>query len=113
MMRRYPQLYADLSKISDSSVYPRTQFRDYLRALMRADLGKRLMFGSDAAGPGAVTASVAGITSAAFLGPSERRDILCDTAASFIDSTRTPGRSPARCCEQLKKLRSSRTPEHR
>jgi len=83
MMRRYPQLYADLSKISDSSAYPRGEFHDYLRALMRADFGKRLMFGSDAAGPGAVSASVAGITSAAFLTPSERRDILCDNAARF------------------------------
>ena len=83
MMRRYPRVYADLSKISDSSAYPRGQFHDYLRALMRADLGRRLMFGSDAAGPGAVTAGIAGITSAAFLSRSERRDILCDNAARF------------------------------
>ena len=83
IMRRYPQVYADLSKISDSSAYPRGQFHDYLRALMRADLGGRLMFGSDAAGAGAVTASIAGITSAPFLSASERRDILCDNAARF------------------------------
>lgn len=41
------------------------------------------MFGSDAAGPGAVTASIAGITSAGFLSRAERRDILCDNAARF------------------------------
>lgn len=83
IMRRYPQVYADLSKISDSTAYPREQFHDYLRALMRADLGKRLMFGSDAAGPGAVTAGIEGITSATFLTRAQRQDILCDNAARF------------------------------
>lgn len=83
LMRRYPQVYADLSKISDSSAYPRAQFHDYLRALVRANLGRRLLFGSDAAGPGAVASSIAGITSAAFLSRAERRDILCDNAARF------------------------------
>jgi len=97
MMRRYPQLYADLSKISDSTAYPRGQFHEYLRALMRADLGKRLMFGSDAAGPGAVTAGLAGITSAAFLSQSERRDILCDNAARFhrLDAKARPSPLPS------------------
>jgi uncharacterized protein len=95
IMRRYPQVYADLSKISDSSAYPRGEFHEYLRALMRANLGTRLMFGSDAAGPGAVTASIAGITSAAFLSRAERRDILCDNAARFyrLDAKARPTRS--------------------
>lgn len=67
IMRRYPQVYADLSKISDANAYPREQFHDYLRSLMRANLGERLMFGSDAAGPGALGPSLEGITSASFL----------------------------------------------
>jgi predicted TIM-barrel fold metal-dependent hydrolase len=64
---------------------------------MRADLGKRLMFGSDAAGPGAVTAGLAGITSAAFLSQSERRDILCDNAARFhrLDAKARPSPLPS------------------
>ena len=45
MMYQYPQLYADLSTIT--WLIPRDAFHDYLRALMRAGLGKRLMFGSD------------------------------------------------------------------
>jgi uncharacterized protein len=96
IMRRYPQVYADLSKISDSSAYPRAEFHDYLRALMRADLGRRLMFGSDAAGPGAVTAGIAGIASATFLSRSERRDILCDNAARFyrLDAKARPAIAP-------------------
>lgn len=95
IMHRYPQVYADLSKISDSAAYPREQFRDYLRALMHANLGSRLMFGSDAAGAGALTAGVEGITSAAFLTPAQRRDILCDNAARFyrLDAKARPRRS--------------------
>ena len=84
IMRRYPQVYADLSKISDGTAYPREQFHDYLRALLRADLGRRLMYGSDAAGPEAIRPSIEGITSAAFLSESQRRDILCDNAARFF-----------------------------
>ena len=90
-------MYADLSKISDSTAYPRGQFHDYLRALMRANLGARLMFGSDAAGPGAVTAGIQGITSATFLTRLERRDILCDNAARFYRfdaKARPPARGP-------------------
>jgi hypothetical protein len=43
---QYPQLYADVSTIT--WVIPRTAFYDYLESLVRAGLGKRLMFGSDA-----------------------------------------------------------------
>ena len=45
LMRRYRGVYADLSQINYS--YPRAQFHEYLRALIQADLGSRLMFGSD------------------------------------------------------------------
>lgn len=84
LMRRYPQVYADLSKISDSTSYPRKQFHDYLQALIRADLGGRLMYGSDAAGPGATGPSIEGIMSATFLSDAQRRGILCDNAARFF-----------------------------
>lgn len=91
IMRRYPQVYADLSKISDASAYPREQFHEYLRSLMRANLGERLMFGSDAAGPGALGPSIDGVMSATFLSDAQRRAILCDNAARFFRLT-TPAR---------------------
>jgi predicted TIM-barrel fold metal-dependent hydrolase len=91
IMRRYPQVYADLSKISDANAYPREQFHDYLRSLMRANLGDRLMFGSDAAGPGALGPSIEGITSAAFLDDRQKRAILCENAARFFRLTTRPG----------------------
>ena len=90
-MHAMPQVYADLSKISDANAYPREQFHDYLRSLVRANLGDRLMFGSDAAGPGALGPSIEGITSAAFLGERQKRAILCENAARFFRLTTRPG----------------------
>ena len=84
IMRRYPLVYADLSKISDATAYPRGQFQDYLRSLMRAGLGGRLMHGSDAAGVENIGTSIEGIRSALFLSDGERRAILCDNAARFF-----------------------------
>ena len=78
--------------ISDANAYPREQFHEYLRSLMRANLGDRLMFGSDAAGPGALGPSIEGITSAAFLNDREKRAILCENAARFFRLTPRPGR---------------------
>ena len=92
IMRRYPQVYADLSKISDANAYPREQFHEYLRGLIRANLGDRLMFGSDAAGPGALGPSIDGITSATFLSDGQKRSILCENAARFFRLTTRPGR---------------------
>jgi len=83
-MRRYPQVYVDLGLISNANSYPIGEFQDYLRALMRADLGKRIMFGSDAAGPGGLGPSLEGVAAADFLTEPERRDILCDNAARFF-----------------------------
>ena len=44
-MYQYPNLYADLSTVT--WVIPRPAFLNYLRELVDAGLGKRLMFGSD------------------------------------------------------------------
>jgi predicted TIM-barrel fold metal-dependent hydrolase len=45
MMYQYPNLYGDLSTMT--WVIPRSAFHTYLKALIQAGLGKRLMFGSD------------------------------------------------------------------
>ena len=92
ILRRYPQVYADLSKISDPDAYPREQFHEYLQSLMRARLGERLMFGSDAAGSGALGPSIEGITSAGFLTMPQQRGILCENAARFLRLSGRPHR---------------------
>ena len=83
MMYQYPQLYADVSTIT--WVIPRTAFYDYLRALIRAGLGKRLMFGSDQmVWPEKIGAAVEAINQAPFLTDGQKRDILYNNAVHFL-----------------------------
>ena len=83
MMYQYPQLYADVSTIT--WVIPRTAFYDYLKALVRAGLGKRLMFGSDQmVWPEKIGAAVEAIEQAPFLTDEQKRDIFYNNAARFL-----------------------------
>lgn len=90
LMSVYPQVYADVSVIN--WIIPRREFHTYLQALMRAGLGKRLMFGSDQMiWPEAIGMAIEGIESARFLRPEEKRDIFYNNAARFL---RLENRSP-------------------
>ena len=83
MMYQYPQLYGDLSTIT--WVIPRTAFYDYLKALVRAGLGKRLMFGSDQMRwPEMIEKGILAIEEADFLTAEQKRDILYNNAARFL-----------------------------
>lgn len=83
MMNQYPQLHGDLSTIT--WVLPRSAFYAYLRGLIDAGLGKRLMFGSDQMRwPEAIGWAVAAIEEAPFLTEEQKRDILHDNAARFL-----------------------------
>ena len=83
MMYQYPQLYGDLSTIT--WVIPRTAFYDYLQRLMKAGLGKRLMFGSDQMRwPEKIEKGIQAIEEADFLTEEEKRDILYNNAARFL-----------------------------
>ncbi len=73
----------DLAEIN--WMIPRAEFHDYLRRLMRAGFGKRLMFGSDQMfWPKAIGIAVEAIESAAFLTEDEKRDIFYNNAARFL-----------------------------
>lgn len=83
IMSVYPQVYADLSVID--WILPREEFHGYLRELMQAGFGKRLLFGSDQMyWPEAIGMAVEGIESATFLTEAEKRDIFCDNALRFL-----------------------------
>ena len=83
MMYQYPQLYADVSTIT--WVIPRQAFYDYLKTLVDAGLGKRLMFGSDQMRwPEAIGWAVQAIKEAPFLSAEEKRDIFYNNAARFL-----------------------------
>ena len=79
----YPQVYADLATIN--WIIPREEFHTYLRELIVAGFGKRLLFGSDQmVWPEAIGMAVEGIESAAFLTEEEKRDIFYNNAVRFL-----------------------------
>lgn len=83
IMLTYPQVYADVAVID--WIIPRAEFHEYLRALMRAGLGKQLMFGSDQMRwPEAIGMAVEGVESARFLTPAQKQDIFYNNAARFL-----------------------------
>jgi uncharacterized protein len=83
LMYQYPQIYADLSTIS--WIIPRALFHDYLKSLIRAGLGKRLMFGSDqVVWPEAIGMAIESVETADFLTEEQKRDIFYHNAARFL-----------------------------
>ena len=83
IMSVYPQVYTDLAVIN--WILPREEFHSYLRELMRAGFGKRLLFGSDQMfWPEAIGMAVEGIESATFLTEEEKRDIFYNNAVRFL-----------------------------
>jgi len=83
IMHMYPQVYADLAAID--WIRPREEFHEYLRALVRAGFGKRLMFGSDQmVWPEGIGMAIEGIESASFLTEEQKRDIFYNNAVRFL-----------------------------
>ncbi len=80
LMYQYPQVYADLSVVN---WIPREAFHEYLRALVRAGFGERLMFGTDG-GPTRLPQAVEAIESASFLTDEQKADIFYNNAARFL-----------------------------
>ena len=79
----YPQVNADLGAID--WLLPRAEFHAYLGALVRAGLGKQLMFGSDHMyWPEGIGLAVEGVESATFLTPEQKRDIFYGNAVRFF-----------------------------
>ncbi len=82
----YPNVYVDTAFID--WYLPRKEFHAYLRRLVEAGYGKRIMFGSDNMyWPEAIRLAVESIESADFLRPEQKRDILYNNAARFFRLT--------------------------
>ena len=83
LMWAHPQVYVDTSVINWA--VPREEFHTYLRRLVEAGFGRRIMFGSDQmVWPEAIGMAIEGIESAEFLSEQEKRDILYNNAATFF-----------------------------
>ncbi len=82
----HPQVYLELSMAAN--VEPRPAFYRYLRGIVEAGYGDRVMFGSDQmVWPGLIDEAVRSINAARFLTRQQKRDILYNNAARFLRLT--------------------------
>jgi predicted TIM-barrel fold metal-dependent hydrolase len=83
LMMMYQQVYVDISAIN--WLLTPEEFHAYLKQLMDARLGKRIMFGTDQMiWPEAVGMSIEAIESATFLSEEQKQDIYFNNAADFL-----------------------------
>ena len=79
----HPQVYVEVGVIVWA--LPRAEFYRYLRRIVEAGFGERVMFGSDQMNwPGVIERSIAIIEEAPFLTETQKRDILYNNAARFL-----------------------------
>jgi hypothetical protein len=79
----YPQVYVDISSIVYTE--PRPAFYAFLRNLIDAGYGDRVMFGSDQMiWPGVIEPAIDAIEQASFLTARQKRNILYNNAARFL-----------------------------
>jgi predicted TIM-barrel fold metal-dependent hydrolase len=83
LLYAHPQVYVDVGVISWTQ--PRKEFHRYLRRLVEAGYGERVMFGSDQmAYPDALRIAIENVESADFLTPAQKRDIFYNNAVRFL-----------------------------
>ena len=83
LLYTHPQVYVEVGVINWSQ--PRAEFHRYLKALVDAGFGKRIMFGSDQmVWPQNIERGIDAIEAAEFLSPAQKRDIFYNNAARFL-----------------------------
>lgn len=82
----HPQVYVGIGVIDWA--LPRAEFHRYLRALVEAGFGNRILFGSDQmTWPETMEVAIRNIESAEFLSEEDKRDIFYNNAARFFRFT--------------------------
>lgn len=88
LLYAHPQVYVDVAVINWA--LPQAEFYRYLRRLVEAGFGNRIMHGSDQMNwPQSIGKSIEAIRSAPFLSEEEKRDILYNNAARFLNVSGT------------------------
>jgi predicted TIM-barrel fold metal-dependent hydrolase len=83
IMSVYPQVYTDIAVID--WVLPKAEFNGYLKAMMTAGYGKRIMYGSDQMiWEDAIPLSIKMVETAPFLTAQQKQDIFYNNAARFF-----------------------------
>ena len=86
MLYQYPQLYVDIALINWA--IPQEEFHYYLKRLIDAGFGKRIMFGTDQmVWPNSIELAIESIESADYLSEEQKRDIFYNNAATFLNLT--------------------------
>lgn len=80
LMYQHPQVYAEVGILQYIPYFPRVEYYSFLRRLVDAGFGDRILFGSDAS----LTDGVEAILEADFLTRQQKEDILCNNAARFL-----------------------------
>lgn len=84
LLYAHPQVYVDISVIN--WVRPQKEFYRYLERLVEAGFADRIMYGSDQMQwPQSITQSIEAIKTAPFLSEEQKRAILYDNAARFLE----------------------------
>ena len=96
LMYAHPQLYVDIGVISWG--LPRAEFHSFLKGLIEAGFGKRIMYGTDQmVFLGTFDQAIENVNSASFLSLQQKEDIFFNNAARFMGWTQ----------EEIMQLKSS------
>jgi predicted TIM-barrel fold metal-dependent hydrolase len=83
LLEAHPQVYVDIAAIDGTE--PRAAFYSYLRQMVDAGFGDRIMFGTDqGVWPELIERCIDAIDDAPFLTSRQKRDILYNNAARFL-----------------------------
>ncbi len=83
LMYAHPQVYVDTGVIA--WILPRAEFHSFIKGLVEAGFGKRIMFGTDQMiWPETITESVEAVNSMDFLSLEQKADIFYNNAARFM-----------------------------
>jgi hypothetical protein len=80
MLYQHPQVYAEVGLLQYTDYFPRAEYYSFLRRLVEAGFGDRILFGSDAS----LEEGIDAILEADFLTDRQKRGILCSNAARFL-----------------------------
>ena len=81
MLYQHPQVYAEVGLLQVTQLFPRPEYYAFLRRLVEAGFADRILFGSD----GSLESGIEAILEADFLTEAQKRGILCDNAARFLE----------------------------
>jgi uncharacterized protein len=88
LLEAHPQIYVDIAALDGTE--PRAGFYRYLRQIVDAGFGNRVMFGTDqGVWPELIERSIEAIEKAPFLTARQKRDILYNNAARFLRLSKT------------------------